>query len=322
MVNQRLFNKIKEEFRDQFGKIKNNNFKVLDENKKELDLIDKNESKENLIKLISCSENYFEDLTKIFIDIEKVLIINTNQKLYLKGSGLLYLIIKEDTNLELIFNSENNIFETKFIKILINENKKLNLKINFQKEKTENKDNNNDNNTDNISFRNNNWVNFQIILEKESTCKLENNIESLRESIFNIRLYEKSNFESKTIYYLDNENTFLRQNIYHVGNKSISNTKIKGVVKNNTKLINDVLIKINKNSYNCEGYQDIRNIIFDNTSKVYSEPILEIENNEVKCSHSCSILKLKPEEIYYFKSRGLNQNKALDLIVENLKNNI
>ena len=41
-----------------------------------------------------------------------------------------------------------------------------------------------------------------------------------------------------------------------------------------------------------------------------SIPNLEIENNDVRCTHGASIGKIDMEKMFYMKSRGLNEEQA------------
>ena len=45
-------------------------------------------------------------------------------------------------------------------------------------------------------------------------------------------------------------------------------------------------------------------------------PNLEIENNEVKCSHGATIGKLDQEQLFYLSSRGIPPNIATQILIE------
>ena len=103
-------------FEDKFKKsLEKKEFSKL--NVKNVKLEDKQDSKSNLTPLISCSENYFEDLLKVYVEIEKVLKIDSNMYLNITGTRILYLIVNKDSNLFLDIKSEK--FEGVFIKILV-----------------------------------------------------------------------------------------------------------------------------------------------------------------------------------------------------------
>ena len=45
-------------------------------------------------------------------------------------------------------------------------------------------------------------------------------------------------------------------------------------------------------------------------------PDLEIEANDVHCSHAAAVSKINPEQLYYLTSRGLSKSQSEDMIVE------
>lgn len=59
-----------------------------------------------------------------------------------------------------------------------------------------------------------------------------------------------------------------------------------------------------------EAYQANRNLVGSPDARMYSEPQLEIYNDDVKCSHGCAIGQLDPMEVFYMRTRGLSEETA------------
>jgi len=57
-----------------------------------------------------------------------------------------------------------------------------------------------------------------------------------------------------------------------------------------------------------------RSLILDNDSKANNKPELEIYADDVKCSHGSTVSKLNQDQVYYFKSRGINEDQALKIL--------
>ena len=57
-----------------------------------------------------------------------------------------------------------------------------------------------------------------------------------------------------------------------------------------------------------------RSLILDNDSKANNKPELEIYADDVKCSHGSTVSKLNQDQVYYFKSRGINEEQALKIL--------
>lgn len=56
-------------------------------------------------------------------------------------------------------------------------------------------------------------------------------------------------------------------------------------------------------------------LMLDPTAKVDASPALEIKTNDVKASHSASVMRVTPEDLYYFSARGIDSQEARGLLV-------
>lgn len=108
----------------------------------------------------------------------------------------------------------------------------------------------------------------------------------------------------------------------HDAPSSSSNLFIKGVFYDSSKFHYQGLIKIEKTGQKSKAYQKNQNLILSPDCFVESEPDLEILANDVFCTHGSTTGKLNQEEIYYLKSRGINQVAAEELLVEGFINEI
>lgn len=59
-----------------------------------------------------------------------------------------------------------------------------------------------------------------------------------------------------------------------------------------------------------EAYQANRNIVSSEKARMYSKPQLEIYNDDVKCSHGCAVGQLDEMQIFYLRSRGIDEANA------------
>ncbi len=109
---------------------------------------------------------------------------------------------------------------------------------------------------------------------------------------------------------------------HHIAANSRSNLLIKGVFDDQSKFLCTGLIKIEKTGQKTHAYQKNQNIILSDQTYVESEPFLEILANDVFCTHGSSTGKINEEQIYYLKSRGIDEKKAKRLLVEGFLNEI
>lgn len=59
-----------------------------------------------------------------------------------------------------------------------------------------------------------------------------------------------------------------------------------------------------------EAYQSNRNIVGCDTARMFSKPQLEIYNDDVKCSHGTAIGQLDQLQLFYLRTRGLDEATA------------
>lgn len=108
----------------------------------------------------------------------------------------------------------------------------------------------------------------------------------------------------------------------HNAPESTSNLLIKGVFDDESKFHYQGLIKIEKKGQRSKAYQKNQNLILSPKVFVESEPFLEILANDVFCTHGSTTGKLNQDEVYYLKTRGIEQKKAEKLLVDGFINEI
>lgn len=57
-------------------------------------------------------------------------------------------------------------------------------------------------------------------------------------------------------------------------------------------------------------------LMLDPASTVDASPALEIKTNDVKASHSASVVRVTPDDLYYFAARGIDPVEARGLLVQ------
>ncbi|HEX2025686.1 MAG TPA: SufD family Fe-S cluster assembly protein, partial [Actinomycetota bacterium] len=75
------------------------------------------------------------------------------------------------------------------------------------------------------------------------------------------------------------------------------------------------LIRIHPGARGSDAFQTNRNIVLSDDAKADSIPNLEIENNDVRCSHAASVGPVDDAALFYLQSRGIPRDEAERLIV-------
>jgi len=75
------------------------------------------------------------------------------------------------------------------------------------------------------------------------------------------------------------------------------------------------IIKVFPKAQRTDAYQTNRNLLLSRESNSTSLPNLEIEADDVRCSHAATVGQLDEEELFYIMSRGIPRNIAERLVV-------
>jgi Fe-S cluster assembly scaffold protein SufB len=152
--------------------------------------------------------------------------------------------------------------------------------------------------------------------EKNTSVKVSQIIFNNKYIKTNSNLYQNTKYELKSAYLNSECESIIINSSTQIEADSDSNLESRGAAKNKAIINNDGIITINEKGNNCSGHQSIKNILLDNTSKINSEPILEIHNHNVTCSHGATTSKIEDEVISYIESRGLTKEQATTMIIE------
>jgi Fe-S cluster assembly protein SufD len=75
------------------------------------------------------------------------------------------------------------------------------------------------------------------------------------------------------------------------------------------------MIKVDKDAQKTDGYQRNDNLILSNHARADSIPGLEIEADDVRCTHGSTTAKVDEEQIFYARCRGFTRKEATRMIV-------
>ena len=101
----------------------------------------------------------------------------------------------------------------------------------------------------------------------------------------------------------------------HIAPKSTSDLVFKGAVKDSSRSVYSGLIRIGEDARGTVANQTNRNLLLSPDAAAESVPNLEIENNDVKCSHASAVGPIDENHRYYLESRGVPSDVAERLIV-------
>jgi Fe-S cluster assembly protein SufD len=79
---------------------------------------------------------------------------------------------------------------------------------------------------------------------------------------------------------------------------------------------------VDPGAHRTDAYQKVRNLLLSDEAEANSAPGLEIEADDVRCTHGATCGQIEQEELFYLLSRGIPKNEAQRLIVFGFLNEV
>ena len=89
----------------------------------------------------------------------------------------------------------------------------------------------------------------------------------------------------------------------------------KGGLQDRSRLVWRGMIKVDKAAQKTDGYQRNDNLMLSREARADSIPGLEIEADDVRCTHGATSGRVDAEQIFYAQARGLSADEAARLVV-------
>jgi Fe-S cluster assembly protein SufD len=101
---------------------------------------------------------------------------------------------------------------------------------------------------------------------------------------------------------------------HHVSPGAYSDLLYKNSLYDHSRTIFSGLIFVDESAHHTDAYQTCRNLLMSDTCEANSMPGLEINADQVKCSHGSTSSQISDEEIFYLRARGIDPVRARQLI--------
>jgi len=116
--------------------------------------------------------------------------------------------------------------------------------------------------------------------------------------------------------------THAQQNIHfitlqeHLVPHTTSSLVIKGVSAARSKVQVNTMIRVHKAAQQTVALQEHKHFLLDKTTRVYSEPKLEVSADNVQCKHGAALCHIDDAHLFYLQSRGLSANVAQKAVID------
>jgi len=169
----------------------------------------------------------------------------------------------------------------------------------------------------------NNRYNFSIkkaIVEKDGkinwlTCTIGS--KHTRLEVSSVLQQEGAKTNNWGVYFGNKKQVFdFASSTIHAAPHTDSDILTKGVLNDSARSIFRGLIKMKENAAGSKGYQKGDTLLLSENAETDAIPNLEIDNNDVRCSHGASIGQLDKDKLFYMMTRGIGEKEAKDKLVE------
>jgi Fe-S cluster assembly protein SufD len=101
----------------------------------------------------------------------------------------------------------------------------------------------------------------------------------------------------------------------HEAPNTASDLLYKNALDDSARTIFSGLIRVDPDAHKTDAYQKVRNLLLSDEAEANSAPGLEIEANDVRCTHGATCGQIDAEELFYLRSRGIPLRDSQRLIV-------
>jgi len=102
----------------------------------------------------------------------------------------------------------------------------------------------------------------------------------------------------------------------HAAAHTTSDLAFRGVLSDRATAVWRGMIRVDPGAQQTDAFQESRNLLLSKAAHADAIPGLEIEANDVRCTHAAAVAQIDREQIYYLTSRGLTPDAARSLIIE------
>jgi Fe-S cluster assembly protein SufD len=102
----------------------------------------------------------------------------------------------------------------------------------------------------------------------------------------------------------------------HVAPNTTSDLAFRGVLQGRSSAVWKGNIIVDPGAQKTDAFQESRNLLLSKRAHADAIPGLEIQANDVRCTHAAAIAQVDPEQLFYLRSRGLREETAKRLVIE------
>jgi Fe-S cluster assembly protein SufD len=102
----------------------------------------------------------------------------------------------------------------------------------------------------------------------------------------------------------------------HAAPHTTSDLAFRGVLEESATAVWRGMIRVDPGAQQTDAFQESRNLLLSKSAHADAIPGLEIEADDVRCTHAAAVAQIDAEQLHYLRSHGLAGEEAKRLIIE------
>jgi Fe-S cluster assembly protein SufD len=102
----------------------------------------------------------------------------------------------------------------------------------------------------------------------------------------------------------------------HAAPNTTSDLAFRGVLQDRSTAVWKGNIIVDPGAQKTDAFQESRNLLISKRAHADAIPGLEIQANDVRCTHAAAVAQVDPEQLFYLRSHGLGEEVAKRLVIE------
>jgi Fe-S cluster assembly protein SufD len=102
----------------------------------------------------------------------------------------------------------------------------------------------------------------------------------------------------------------------HRGNRTASSMLTRAALLDHSEAKYRGTVRILPDAAGCDAYQRADTLLLGDSARMDATPVLEIANNDVRCTHGVTLGQVDDEQLFYLESRGIARPVAMEMVLE------
>jgi Fe-S cluster assembly protein SufD len=102
----------------------------------------------------------------------------------------------------------------------------------------------------------------------------------------------------------------------HAAPNTFSDLAFRGVLGQRSSAVWKGNIIVDPGAQKTDAFQESRNLLISKRAHADAIPGLEIQANDVRCTHAAAVAQVDPEQLFYLRTHGLPEDTAKRLVIE------